>query len=219
MTILSNHGHVEFSAATGAGNERSTIRLQSARAKAATVSELLGRPSFDQMEGAFARGDDVYVSGPAGSSVRCEPGELLAVGAFASRQMLVDHVRKLEDMGLATYAGEEPTTLVIIIALGLMFALAGYMIRSACDTDPETLSTPPPSDFVCDLGDFLFVIGIAMIFGGVAIAVLPLTVFLFGEYLGVLVAFGYGGLALGALDYVVNGSGFEIQLGANSGIT
>lgn len=219
VTISANYGHVEFSAATGAGHQRHTIKLQSGRAKAASVSELFGRPSFDQMAAAFAREDDVFVSGPASPSARCEPGEVLAVGAFVSRQMLVDHVRKLEDMGLATYAGEEPTTLVIIIALGLLFALVGYMIRSACDTDPENLSTPPLSDFVCDLGDFLFVIGIAMIFAGVAIAVLPLTVFLFGEYLGVLAAFGYGGLALGALDYVVNGPGFEIQLGTNTGIT
>jgi hypothetical protein len=96
-------------------------------------------------------------------------------GAAASVAAIAAHKRKLEDTGLATYAGRDPATLGIIALAGLVAWIVGALLVDAYCENKEPASTEPKSKAGCGIGMLLMGLGAfaLMMAGG------PL-----GEYLG-----------------------------------
>lgn len=204
-----DRGHVEIfvKRPNGGGNDLK-LALQAARPRPTTVAELLARPSFDQLAAVFSRGGDDYLAA-VNLPPRCELGELVAWGAFASRQMLVDHVRKLEDTRLATYAGGLAGPLLVLVIVGLFLFVTGVAITTTCDED--NIANPP--DWLCDLGVPLILIGLLLVgmgvFGGL-LTVLPAGE-AFSAFEALFGAFVADGLLISAAMVFAWGLGFEAE--------
>jgi hypothetical protein len=131
-----------------------------------TVTELLRRPRFDQIVAAFTNREPVYLEViPSGSEFDYELSDLVAIGAVASRQRMAEHVRKLEDTGLATYVGRDPGTLLIVGFIAFGVALLGKaLVLEYCGSDGDSTG--------CAVGYFLMILGILVLAfaGGALIA-------------------------------------------------
>jgi hypothetical protein len=171
-TMRGAAGNVEFAVRMpGSADEFRTI-LSSKRRRPRSVLDLMASPSFDQLHASFLRGDRAL---PAigGAATQCMPGDVVAAAAFASRQILVEHVRKLEDTGLATYAGEDPATaFVVLFLVGVALYLAGLAISSLCDPNAEVVQP----EAVCVAGGILTMLGVlALVTAAMLISVIVLT--------------------------------------------
>jgi hypothetical protein len=120
--------------------------------------ELLTAGRFVALCDALERAEPAYL---LGTGPRREPPsleDLLIRDALAGQRESVRHVRKLEDVGLATYSGGDPATVVGIM---LVVAIIGAIIVAAeCgDEGPSG-----PSD-ACAFGVLLLTLGTAVILG------------------------------------------------------
>jgi hypothetical protein len=100
---------------------------------------------------AFSNGDPVYIeaAGPVAAPAY-EPAELFGLGAVAAHQRMANHVRKLEDTGLATYQGNDPGDLAVGLLIGgLVAGVLGAGILYLCADPPSAVMQP---DYVCDVG-------------------------------------------------------------------
>jgi hypothetical protein len=156
----------------GTNDEYRSVTLTANRGRPKTLTELLSRQPFDQVAAAYSRFDNgAYIPMVSIPWSQCEPNGLVTLAAFTTRQLVVEHVRKLEDNGLTTYVGGEPGTVIALLLIGLTLYLTGLWIGDAC-TDPQNID--PPSDTVCVAGGFLTLLGVILIaiavFGAAAAA-------------------------------------------------
>jgi hypothetical protein len=133
---------------------------------AGDLSQLLRRSRFDAVAAALSNGVPVYLDAlPVGGQIPdYHPPDLFAVGLVAARQRMTEHVRKLEDTGLATYEGSEPGTLTVGIVLGLLIAGVvvgglGTFILELCGSDLDAV----PPDWMCAIGEVLVYIALLML--------------------------------------------------------
>jgi hypothetical protein len=137
------------------------LSLKDSPGRPTGIVDLLRRSQFDKVVAAFSRNDPVYLEVVATeATVDHEPGQVFAVGAVAARQRMAEHVRKLEDTGLATYQGNEPGTIFIaLIVIGLILSGVGLGIQYQCEhgavQDPD----------VCAVGGLLLFLGIMCLAG------------------------------------------------------
>lgn len=123
--------------------------------------EFLTAGRFVALCGALERGEPAYL---LGTGPRREPfslEDLLLHDALAGQRESARHVRKLEDVGLATHVGGEPATVAAIL-IGI--AIVGAIIVAAeCGEENPGLGGGP-SD-ACTLGVLLLTLGTAVLIG------------------------------------------------------
>lgn len=197
--MRTTEGRVEIVTRGQSGGEEGIICLTGRRARPKNVAELLGHASFDQLATAFSQPGDGYIPAVSAASPHVQPSELLALAAFVSRQLLVDHVRKLEDTGLATHTGGEPGTLLVLLLIGVTLYLSGLWIADMC-TDPQVIN--PPSDTTCVVGGILTILGAILIagaFGGAGVLVAAGA----STLAGTLIALGLGWAVYGVMFWAL----------------
>jgi len=132
-----------------------------------SVMDLLRRSQFDRVVSAFTNNDPVYMEVVGGGSPEYQPSDLMACGAVAAAQRMAEHVRKLEDTGLATYEGEDPLTVAAILLIsGALLAALGLGIAYLCMHPTDEVEQP---EWVCTAGEIMEFIGMMLLFGGVAV--------------------------------------------------
>jgi len=167
----------------GEGQPR-RMALRPGPARPANISDLLRRSQFDRVVAALTNKEPVHVEAvPATGIAAYEPADLFAFGAVAARQRMTEHVRKLEDTGLATYEGNDPITFIgALLVIGIFLGLVGSIILELCNHPTGGVEQP---EWVCTMGAVLVTIAlivlavVALIFivDGVAIAVIGLAAF------------------------------------------
>jgi hypothetical protein len=154
----------KVSVETPVAGERAPRRLslKASPGRPTGIVDLLRRSQFDKVVSAFSRNDPAYLEVVATEGpVDYEPGQVFAVGAVAARQRMAEHVRKLEDTGLATYQGNEAasTIFLVLLVMGLILSGVGLAIEYQCEQgavqDPD----------VCNLGGLLLLLGIMCLAG------------------------------------------------------
>ena len=132
------------------------LSLKESPGRPTGIVDLLRRSQFDKVVAAFSRNDPVYLEVVATEgTVDHEPGQVFAVGAVAARQRMAEHVRKLEDTGLATYQGNDPgTAFIALVVIGLLLSAVGLAIQYQCERGAE------PDPDVCKVGGLLLFLGI-----------------------------------------------------------
>jgi hypothetical protein len=137
------------------------LSLKASPGRPTGIVDLLRRSQFDKVVSAFSRNDPVYLEVVATEGpVDYEPGQVFAVGAVAARQRMAEHVRKLEDTGLATYQGNEPGTVFIaLVVIGIILSGVGLAIQYQCERGAE------PDPDVCAVGGLLLFLGIMCLAG------------------------------------------------------
>jgi hypothetical protein len=154
---------------------RATFRA--AAEQPATILDLLRHSQFDRVVSAVTNHEPVYMETVPGGATEYEPPDLISCAAVAALQRMAEHVRKLEDSGLATYEGQDPLTIGIgLLVAGLFLGVVGATILYLCDYPSESVEQP---EWVCTAGAVMFFIGLSLL--GAA------TVVLFVE--GTMVAF------------------------------
>lgn len=170
-TMRGAAGHIEIAVKIPGASEAFRTVLSSKRRRPRTVLDMMA-PSFDQLHASFLRGDSALPAiGGAGS--QCMPGDVVAVAAFASRHLLVEHVRKLEDTGLATYAGGDPATaFVVLFLVGMALYLTGLAIAGLCDPNAEVIQP----EAICVAGGILTMLGVlALVTAAIIVTAIVLT--------------------------------------------
>jgi hypothetical protein len=164
-TVSSRDGKV-FVEATAPGDNKSRRVALAAAARPTDLSQLLRRRQFDQLVSALDNDQAIYVEAvPTKNASAYTAPDLFAFGVAASRQRMHEHVRKLEDTGLATYEGNDPVSFIVgVIALAIFLGLVGSIILELCD-DPDAPVQQP--DWVCQSGGVLVMISLALL-GGIA---------------------------------------------------
>jgi hypothetical protein len=157
------------------------VALASAPPPPADLSQLLRRSQFDGVMSALTTSQPIYIEAvPAGGIAAYQAPELFAFGVVAARQHMNEHVRKLEDTGLATYEGNDPFSFILaLIVIGLFLALVGTIILELCDRTGPVLQP----DWLCTAGGVmvylaLIVLGalvLLFIVDGVAVAFIGLV--------------------------------------------
>src|SRR5262249_36947389 len=152
------------------------LSLKASPGRPTGIADLLLRSQLEQVVSAFTHQDAVYVEATsAGRALDSEPGNLFVFGAVTARQRVAEHVRKLEDSGLATYQGNDPFTfLVAALAVSLFLGLVGATILYLCD-HPCEVSQP---DWVCTAGLVMVYLAVIFLVVLVAIAIIEGVAFL-----------------------------------------
>jgi hypothetical protein len=130
----------------------------------ANIGELLGAGAFDQVTAAFAGGASTYLE-VVPAAIALEPAHLFAAGAIAARQHVADHLRKLQDSGLATQAGAGPLTIVLVTLLvsALVIGAIGVGILIECDNAESQGKEPPGGKDLCAIGEILVYLAMLML--------------------------------------------------------
>jgi hypothetical protein len=165
-TVSSRDGKVFVEARQSGDNQRRRVALSATPSRPKDLSQLLRRSQFDQVMSALTNGQPMYVEAvPAANAAAYTPPDLFAFGVAASRQRMHEHVRKLEDTGLATYEGNDPVSFIVgMLALAIFLGLVGSIILELCD-DPDAAVQQP--DWVCAGGALLVMISLGLL-GGIA---------------------------------------------------
>jgi hypothetical protein len=121
------------------------------------ATDVIASGRFLALCDSLERGEAAYLLGAG--PLRDPPSleDLLMSDALAAQRESVRHVRKLEDVGLATYAGQGAAVIVgILLAIAIVGAI---IVAFECDEQ-----TPPGQDTDdCRLGKFLLMLGTAVI--------------------------------------------------------
>lgn len=149
----------------GSGRRARHLMLKASAGRPRNALDLLRRSQFEQALAAFAEGRQSYLEiVPAEGVAAYEPRDLFALGAVAARQRFSEHLRKLEDTGLATYAGNDPITILIGgMVAGLILCLVGYGILRTCQPDVD--------ETICTIAEVMLYIGVILLTAAVLIGV------------------------------------------------
>lgn len=166
---------------TGQDQVRTTVFNHSAAGPPSSLHDLLTRGRFERMVDQFSQPgavplDAVALDLATGAPSDIEMADLLLAGSVQSVQLMAQHKRKVEDTGLATYAGNDPGTALIITLVVAGFAssiLGSYLFGKYC---PD-IGTSDARFALCSIGCFLIILGfIATGFGGDLFLTLDLVV-------------------------------------------
>ncbi len=132
-----------------------------------SVTEFLRRARFEQVLAAFNDGNAAYLEVvPTDEDLEYQLADLVATAAVATRERLAEHVRKLEDTGLATYAGRDPATVGIVFAIGVALAVLGTAAQIECDQSDQE------DEVLCATAFFLLNLAVAVLVFAVAVGIL-----------------------------------------------
>jgi hypothetical protein len=123
-----------------------------------TLHDLLSRGQFEQMVEQFERGGALSFDLVEGQPRDLEIQDAISVGAILSVQALAQHKRKLEDTGLAAYAGSDPVDAFLIVGAILLVVGAIMSVVYCKEDDPHGPSGN------CALAAILFILGFAAMF-------------------------------------------------------
>jgi hypothetical protein len=159
------------------------LSLVAGPSRPANISDLLRRSQFDRVTSALTNGERVYLEPvPGAADTGHEFSDLMAFGAVAARQCMAEHVRKLEDTGLATYEGNDPITFIgALLVIGIFLGLVGATILYLCD-HPTEVEQP---EWLCTVGAVLVVIA------AIALAVASLIFFIDGVLIAGIGVIGF----------------------------
>jgi len=111
---------------------------------------------------------------PSPTAIDFAPGDLFALGAIMAGQRMAEHVRKLQDTGLATYQGNDPATLILIIAIAAVLGTFAGLILHYCDDPPQPTSGTTvgvPSTAECAVAYFVLGLCVAILGAGALLAI------------------------------------------------
>jgi hypothetical protein len=181
--LVLRNGQVAVETQVAGESQPRRVKLKAPHGQPRGIVDLLQRSQFDKVVSAFSNNDPVYIEAvPLAGEAAYEPADLFAIGAVAVRQGVADHVRKLEDTGLATYQGNDPGTVILTaFVIALVAGALGAGILYLCDDPPDNVQQP---DFVCDIGFALiylaaiFLGAIAVVGGGGVLAFCAMVAFM-----------------------------------------
>jgi hypothetical protein len=164
-TVSVREGKVSIETQVAGESEPRRVALGVA-ARPADLSQLLRRSQFDAVMAALTSGQPTYVEAvPVAGIAAYQAPDLVAFGVVAARQHMTEHVRKLEDTGLATYEGNDPLSFIVaLLVIGIYLALVGTIILELCD------STGPVEqpDWLCTAGGVMVFLAL-MVLGALAL--------------------------------------------------
>jgi hypothetical protein len=128
--------------------------------------------ALDRWETPGAFPFDVAEVRPArrGQPIVSDPLDAMLAAAVATRQEMARHVRKLEDTGLATYAGREPASL--LTAAGIIGTVASVLLAVGGVLSLVCAAEGRPGSSACIAGSFLLAIAFALLAAAAILAVL-----------------------------------------------
>ena len=139
------------------------ITLTTSPQPPSNLSQLLEAGQFDRVLAAMAAGQPLYLAPvpTANPIVAYEPADLAALGAVAANERMHQHVRALEDNGLATYAGNDPATdtVIALLVVAIFLAGTGALVLYLCDSDNQV----KPPDWECTAGEVLLYLGLTIL--------------------------------------------------------
>jgi hypothetical protein len=154
--------------AVGQNRTHNAVFNRSDAERPKTVSELLRRAELKRILEKFGQRGSHPLSLAVISNEphAVEFVEIVLTGSAASLQMLAEHTRKLEDMELATYTGNEPTTILVVMFIGLVVFLIGWAImKAACKKNYDGTTYDETG---CTIGQILAFLGLMVMTWGFA---------------------------------------------------
>jgi hypothetical protein len=175
--LVMHRGKVAIETRVAGEGQPRRLSLKAPAGRPTSIADLLRRSQFEKVVSAFTNQEPVYLEAvSAGRVLDYEPCDLFAYGAVAGRQRMAEHVRKLEDTGLATYQGNDPLTFfVAALAIGLFLGVVGATILYLCDHPTEEVEQP---DWVCTAGFVMVFLAIIILGALTAIAIIDGVAFL-----------------------------------------
>jgi hypothetical protein len=142
------------------------VALAAAPTRPADLSQLLRRSQFDGVMSALTNDQPTYIEAvPTAGIAAYRAPDLFAFGVVAARQHMTEHVRKLEDTGLATYEGNDPLSFIVaLLVIGIFLALVGSIILELCDSTGPVLQP----DWLCTAGGVMVYLAL-IVLGGLAL--------------------------------------------------
>ena len=148
----------ELSAELEVGGHARHVALTHSARPPRTLEDLLTRGQFERMVERFGEVGALSLDVVAREHGGSEAAELVLGGAILSVQSVAQHKRKLEDTGLATYAGQDPLSIAFVAGL-LAIAIGGYLKAKYCTGDDDGVA--------CKIGEVLFILGLVTLIVGV----------------------------------------------------
>lgn len=124
------------------------------------AADLLSREHFVGVCDLLDGGEPAYLAGT--EPIEGDLGRAVLADVLASQREWVRHVRKLEDAGLATYAGADPATVLFLFALSFIIGIA--LIKSYCLGDDQPNGAK--GDLLCALGALMTFFTALLFLGG-----------------------------------------------------
>jgi hypothetical protein len=143
-----------------AGQEQGqrVVLTHSASGAPRTLDDLLRRGQFERMVGQFERQGALWMDVVASETDEFEIVDVVLGGAVQCVQGLAQHKRKLEDTGLATYAGNSLPAILLIAGLAVLLTAAiMHGIHDCKDASHKTFCLI--ASILGFLGDLLLVLG------------------------------------------------------------
>jgi hypothetical protein len=142
------------------------VALSKATQRPATLAQALSAGSFDRIVDALGS-DEPFLAAPVAAARNSQSRtvdvyEGVAAQASALAHELVRHVRKIEDVGLATYEGGDPATIgTILIIAGVVMIVVGGAIVVYCKSKHKDMDEDECKEGIdlLTLGLFLLVSG------------------------------------------------------------
>jgi hypothetical protein len=160
--------------ATGQDEVRSVVFKRSAAGQPSNLHDLLTRGQFESMVDQFSQPGAVPLDLMTGAPGDLEMADSVLAGSLQIVQLVAQHKRKLEDTGLETYAGNDPGTLAVLVAIGgiglLTLLLGAGIMWLGCP------SGPLQNRYLCDVGTVLYYLGWAAFIVGFGPPLLALGV-------------------------------------------
>lgn len=177
-TLARKNGTLTVQATMPGNTKPAVVSLLAPDRPMTGVTDLLRTRQFDNIVSVFTNNEPAYldvvpVTGVAGY----EPADLVAVASILARQRLADHVRKLQDTGLATYQGQDPVSFVIgLIVASLLVAAVAAVVIAGCDPQPppepgEVVGSPDYPEAVCFAAMLLLTWALGALGAGVLLVV------------------------------------------------
>lgn len=174
-SLVLRDGAVAVEARVAGERQPRRLALRAGPKRPRTLSDLLRRSQFDRTVAAILNKDPVYLEVVSQAGIAdYDPADLFAMSTVAMRTRMTEHVRKLEDTGLATYQGNDPVTFVLsVFAIAAILGLIGWGILETCELSGV-------HDWVCGVGALLVLIATSLMVGiflilvidGVAVGIL-----------------------------------------------
>lgn len=198
-SLVLNGGNLTVETPIAGASSSDTLSIRAPGAPLLGINDLLQRQQFDQVVSAFNNQTPVYMEVvPSPTAINFEPGDLFALGAIMAGQGMAEHVRKLQDTGLATYQGNDPVSFVVaIIIAGLVLGAIAGSILYFCGNPPQPTSgtvVGVPSPTECAVAYIILALCIGLLGAGALLAATAV-----GGPAGLLL----GGLSLAAFATLV----------------
>jgi len=166
--LVLHNGTVAVEARVDGARALRRLSLRASPKRPKTLSDLLRRSQFERVVAAITNKELIYLEAvPTAGIAEYEPADVFSLSAVEMRARMGEHVRKLEDTGLATYQGNDPVTFILTaFTVALILGLVGWGILESCKL------AGIQDDDVCHIGAILVILALGFMLGLFAIFVL-----------------------------------------------